>query len=80
MADKKKWAQDVDLKEGALSKIGWPSAQAIVGSISSGKVDYPTAQRRLSFLANVTKDPSTKRKAQAIIVRVRNQFGKEKKK
>jgi hypothetical protein len=75
----KKWAQKVKLKEGALTKIGWPSAQAIMRSISGGKVDYATAQRRLSYLANVSKDPGTKKRARAIIVRVRNKFGNKEK-
>lgn len=51
--NKKKWAQDVKLKEGALGKIGWPSADAIWNNIQSGKVEYATAIRRLNFIANM---------------------------
>jgi hypothetical protein len=53
MAAKKKWAQDVKLKEGELGKIGWPSVEKISNSISSGKVPYKTAINRLNFIANM---------------------------
>jgi hypothetical protein len=50
---KKKWAQDVDIKEGKLKDIGWPSAEAIWRNIQSGKVSYATAIHRLNFIANM---------------------------
>jgi hypothetical protein len=57
MADKKaapkKWAQKVDVKEGKLKEIGWPSAAKIWGNIQAGKVPYKTAISRLNFIANM---------------------------
>lgn len=74
----KKWSKDVDIKEGALEKIGWPSASAIANAVASGKVDYKTAISRLNYLANITKDEATKRKARSIIISLQKRFKKEK--
>jgi hypothetical protein len=80
MAKKKKWAQKVKLKEGALKSLGWPSGAAIAEAVSSGRVPYATAIRRLVYLANVNKNNATGRKARAIIVRLQKAHGKKKKK
>lgn len=72
----KKWSKGVDVKEGALTDIGWPSAAKISAAISSGRVSYKTAINRLVYLANITKDASTKKKARAIIVRLQKSHGK----
>lgn len=69
---KKKWAQKVKIREGALGDIGWPSAEKITASVSTGRVKYATAIRRLQYLANVTNDPDTKRRARSIIVRLQD--------
>lgn len=79
MAEEKKWAQKVDIKEGALSDIGWPSASAIISAVRSGKVTRATATSRLNYLANVTKDEATKKKARAILVRMKRELGEKKK-
>ena len=48
-----KWAQKVDIKEGALKAIGGLDADKIWASIKAGKVDYATAIRRVLYLANL---------------------------
>ena len=73
----KKWAQKVDLKQGALKAIGWPSGAAIQAAISSGRVSYATAIRRLVYLANVNKTSATGKKARAIIVRLQKAHKKK---
>lgn len=73
----RKWAQTVDVKEGALKEIGWPSAKAIITSVRSGKVSRKTATARLNYLANVSKDPKTAKRARAIIVRMQQVFKKQ---
>lgn len=78
MADKK-WSKDVDLKEGALTKQGWPNIGAVIANVKAGTTPYATTIQRLSYLANITKDPATKTKARAAIVRMRREFGKDKK-
>lgn len=76
-AKTKKWAQKVDLKEGSLKALGWPSGSAIQSAVSSGRVSYATAIRKLGFLANASKDAATKRKAKAIIVRLQRAHKKK---
>lgn len=82
MAEKKdkKWAQKVDLKEGSLKALGWPSGSAIASAVSSGRVSYASAISKLVYLANVNakKNPETARKARAIIVRLQKAHGKKK--
>ncbi len=70
-----KWAQKVDPKEGALKKIGWPSAEKIWANIQSGKVDYATAIRRLNFIANMGNV-----KAKSVIKTLQAKRGKKDKK
>lgn len=71
-----KWSKKVDVKEGALTDIGWPSASKISAAISSGRVSYKTAISRLNYLANITKDAATKRRARSIIVTLQRKHGK----
>jgi len=75
----KKWAQKVDLDEGSLTALGWPSASKIASSISSGKVTYREAIQKLVFIANVSgrKNPELAKRAKAIIATLRKKFGKE---
>ena len=75
-----KWAQKVDLKEGELTKIGWPNPGSIVLAVKNGKVPYATAVQRLNYLANVSKDKATVTKAKAIIVRLQKEFRDKSKK
>lgn len=78
---KKKWAQEVKLKEGSLGSLGWPSGAAIAAAVKDGRVSYSSAISKLVYLANVnkSKNPSTARKARAIIVRLQREHGKKKK-
>jgi hypothetical protein len=76
MATKK--LSQVEVKEGALTKLGWPSATTIVGKVRGGSVPYATAVQRLNYLANITADQKTKMRAKAIMVRLKDEFGKDK--
>lgn len=78
MASKKKPIGKVDIKEGALKAIGWPSAQAIINNIKNGKVDRKTAVARLNYIAVMSKNksPETSKKARAIIARIQMALGK----
>lgn len=69
---KKKWAQKVDLDEGSLTALGWPSGAKIAKAVSDGRVTYKQAISKLVYLANVnkSKNPPTAKKARAIIVRL----------
>jgi hypothetical protein len=75
---KKKWAQKVELDEGSLTKLGWPSGAKISKSITDGRVSYSSAISKLNFIANTnkTKNPTTARKARAIIVSLRRKHRK----
>lgn len=73
-AAKKKWAQDVDLDEGSLKALGWPSGEKIASAIKSGKVSYAKAIRKLAYLANVSKDSATKSKAKSIMSMLKSRF------
>lgn len=73
----KKWAQKVDLKEGALGAMGWPDAGKVAAAVRSGRVPYATAIRRLQYLVNV-KSPAAA-KAKAIIARLQKAHKPEKK-
>jgi len=72
----KKWAQKVKLDEGSLKAIGWPNATKIIANVKNGKVTYRKAVQKLNYLANVSKDQTTVRRAKAIMVRLKKQFGK----
>jgi len=75
----KKWAQKVNIDEGSLTALGWPSASSIARNISAGKVTYKEAVQKLVFIANVSgrKNPELAKKAKAIIATLRREFGKE---
>jgi hypothetical protein len=75
----KKWSKGVDIKEGALTALGWPNVGAVAAKIRSGAVEYKTVISRLNYAANLTKDAPTKTKMRAAIVRLQREFGKEKK-
>jgi hypothetical protein len=77
----KKWAQKVELDEGSLTELGWPSGEAIARNVANGRVEYATAVRKLVFIANVSRksNPALARKARAIIVQLRKRFGKDQK-
>ena len=71
----KKWAQKVDIKEGALKAMGWPDGSKIAAAVSSGKVPYATAIRRLQYLVNINSPEAAK--AKGIIVVLQRKFRKE---
>jgi len=73
-AAKKKWSQDVEVDEGSLKELGWPSYEKLADAIRSGKVSYATVIRKLVYLANVTKDKDTKDKAIDIARRLKQEF------
>jgi hypothetical protein len=68
--DKKKWSKDVELKEGSLEKLGWPSCDKLVRALNDGKVAYKTLIQKLVYLQNITKDKATKSKAASCISRL----------
>jgi hypothetical protein len=76
----KKWSKGIELKEGSLTKLGWPNVGAIEGKIASGSVAYKTVISKLNYLANITKDEPTRKKARAAIVRLQRRFKKDKEK
>lgn len=73
--DKKKWSKEVDLKEGSLESLGWPSYEKLAKSLKGGKVSYKKLIGKLNFLRNITKDAATKKKAANFISRL--QKGRE---
>jgi len=77
-AAKEKWAQDVDLDEGSLTELGWPSGEKIASAVKSGKVSYAKAVRKLAYLANVSKDSATKSKARSIMEMLKKRFRENK--
>jgi len=77
-AAKKKWSKDVDLDEGSLTALGWPSGQKIASNIENGKVSYAKAIQKLGYLANVSKDSATASKARSIMQMLKNRFRKQK--
>lgn len=70
----KKQLSDVKVKEGALKKLGWPSFGPIAAKVENGSVEYKTVISRLNYLANITDDKATERKARAFIKRLQDRF------
>lgn len=68
-----KFSKDVDLKEGALTAMGWPDAGKVVANVKAGKTPYKTAIQRLQYLVNINSPAKTK--AQALIVRLQKEVG-----
>jgi len=72
MAKKQKWSKGIDIKEGALTKMGWPNSSKLV---EAARGNRKLVVSRLNYLANITKDASTKSKARGIIKRIQRELG-----
>jgi len=70
---KKKWAQDVKVKEGSLEKLGWPNVGAVVAKATSA--NRKLIMGKLNYLANVSSDPATKAKANTAKKRIIAKLG-----
>lgn len=76
MADDKKWFPKGDkLDTGALTAQGWPDVGKVVANVKAGKTPYATTVQRIVAIMNVTKDPATKKKCQAALVRLKREAG-----
>lgn len=71
---KKKWAGPAfdDAKEGSLRALGWPNGAKLVAAARSNR---KKVVGKLLLLANGSKDPATKAKAQSIIARIKRELG-----
>lgn len=71
---KKKWAADVEIREGALRRLGWPDISKVVAATNAD--NRRTIVSRLNYLANVSTDKATVAKAKTAIRRIQKKLGK----
>ena len=67
---KEKWASDVTLREGALTRDGWPSVSKIIANIRAGKSKRGQVMRRLAFISGMGNA-----KAKAAMARIKSELG-----
>jgi hypothetical protein len=70
---KKKWAGKAwgGIKEGALTKKGWPNISKVVAWVNANPSKYGETVRQVMLIANGSGDPESRAKAKAAAKRLK---------
>lgn len=70
----RKWASKAfsKVKEGSLSRLGWPDGAKLVAAAKSNRKEVVS---KLLLLANASSDMATRAKAKGILARIKRELG-----